>query len=228
MAVLGCLAAVAGALSLAGVGPPGPRWMAITWIAVVGAAVAAALWFSSPARRDRFLEVKGEEPKQTGKDPRAWLRWIRVKLHKGFADGIGAFVVVRKIVARPFSYPAGVLGFPLYWVGHLTMLYGAARALTGEHVSLVALVLAFATGYAATALPLPAGGSGAIEAAMAFSLHAFGIPLAPSLLAVLVYRLFSFWIPIVPALLLLPAERSLADDLTRAGRENRAGARARA
>jgi uncharacterized membrane protein YbhN (UPF0104 family) len=206
-AVLGGFAAVAGGLSLAGVGPRGPIWMALVWLVVVPSLIAAALWFSSPGRADLIL------------------RRLPDKLRKGLADGIGAVVVVRKIAGHPHSYPAGVVGFPLYWAGHLLTLYGAARAFTGEHVSLVALVLAFATGYAATSLPLPAGGSGAIEAAMAFSLHAFGIALAPSFLAVLVYRLFTFWIPIVPALLLLPAERHLADDLPRARREDRAGAR---
>jgi hypothetical protein len=54
------------------------------------------------------------------------------------------------------------------------------------------------SGYVATALPLPGGGSGGIEAALAFSLHAVGVPLAPALLGVLVYRFFHLLAPDPP------------------------------
>jgi len=40
-----------------------------------------------------------------------------------------------------------------------------------------ALVLAYTTAYVVTALPLPAGGAGGIEAGVAFSLNAVGIAL---------------------------------------------------
>ncbi|HZT53513.1 MAG TPA: lysylphosphatidylglycerol synthase domain-containing protein, partial [Gaiellaceae bacterium] len=69
--------------------------------------------------------------------------------------------------------------------------------------------------YVVTALPLPAGGSGGVEAGLAFSLNAVGIPLAQALLATLVYRAFTLWIPIAPALALLPQVRSLDEELPR-------------
>lgn len=112
------------------------------------------------------------------------------------------------------------------------MLYAALSAFTPEPVDPVGLVLAFATGYVASSLPLPAGGSGAFEAATTFSLHAVGVPLAPALLGVLVYRLFSFWLPTVPALVLMPTVRDLSAELRRVERESgsdsEAGAGARA
>jgi hypothetical protein len=79
-------------------------------------------------------------------------------------------------------------------------------------------VLAFATGYVATALPLPGGGSGGIEAALAFSLHAGGRALAPALLAALVYRFFTFWLPLLPALALLPSDQAAQQELPRFAR----------
>ena len=137
---------------------------------------------------------------------------------RAIADGIGGVVVVRHLVLSPRTHPSAILGFAVYWFGHLLTLYAALRAFTQSGIVLAALVLAFATGYVATALPLPGGGSGGIEAALAFSLHAVGVPLAPALLAALVYRFFTFWLPLLPALLLLPSIKQLSDDLPRFAR----------
>ncbi|MGH3112669.1 MAG: lysylphosphatidylglycerol synthase transmembrane domain-containing protein [Gaiellaceae bacterium] len=219
-AVLGGSAAAAGALVLAGLGPDAPLAMAVGWLVVVPACLAAAVWFGLPGRSRRLTDAPAEEPEALGRNPRAWVRWAAVELQKALADGVGAVVVVRELFSHPLRYRAGLLGFPVYWAGQLLLLYAALRAFIPEPVDPIGLVLAFATGYAASSLPLPTGGSGAIEAAMTFSLHAVGVPLAPALLGVLVYRLFSFWLPIVPALLLLPAVRSLPGELRRVGRES--------
>jgi uncharacterized protein (TIRG00374 family) len=105
-----------------------------------------------------------------------------------------------------------LIGFFVYWGGDILTLYAALRAF-GVHVGLVPLVLAYTTAYVVTSLPLPAGGAGGVEAGLAFSLHAVGVPLAPALLATLVYRVFTLWLPIVPALALLPQLRRLAEEL---------------
>ena len=112
------------------------------------------------------------------------------------------------------SSDSGILTGDSPW-GDLLTLYAALRAFGVDDVHLAALVLAFATGYVATALPLPGGGSGGIEAALAFSLHAVGVPLAPALLAALVYRFFTFWLPILPALVLFPSIGGLDAELGR-------------
>jgi uncharacterized protein (TIRG00374 family) len=132
---------------------------------------------------------------------------------EGLADAIGGVFVVRHLLTHPRSHPAGILGFAVYWFGHIFTLYVALRAFGIDDVDLPPLVLAFATGYVATALPLPGGGSGGIEAALAFSLRAVGVPLAPALLAALVYRFFTFWLPILPALVLFPTVKSLDREL---------------
>jgi uncharacterized membrane protein YbhN (UPF0104 family) len=78
-------------------------------------------------------------------------------------------------------------------------LWGGLNAF-GYNIGVTDLVLGFATGYAATMLPLPAGGAGSVDAAMTFALHLVGVPLAPALLGVVAYRLFTFWLPLIPAL----------------------------
>jgi uncharacterized protein (TIRG00374 family) len=87
----------------------------------------------------------------------------------------------------------------VYWVGDVACLWAALQSV-GRPLPLAELVLAYATGYAATILPLPFGGVGGVEAAMTYALTAVGVPLAPALVAVAVYRLFGFWVPTVPAL----------------------------
>jgi uncharacterized membrane protein YbhN (UPF0104 family) len=206
--LLGTFAAVASMFVLAGRGSGAPLGMTLGWIIVVPVCVVLAAFVSSPKRAPRLTEA--EEPHGEGGAAFWWS-----KLKKGLADGIGGVVVVRHLVLNPRAHPSAILGFAVYWFGHLLTLYAALRAFTQSSIVLAALVLAFATGYVATALPLPGGGSGGIEAALAFSLHAVGVPLAPALLAALVYRFFTFWLPLLPALALLPSVKQLNSELPR-------------
>jgi len=125
-------------------------------------------------------------------------------------------VIVRHLLAQPRRHAGGVLGFAVFWTGDILTLYAALRAF-GVHPPLPALVLAYSTAYVVTMLPLPAGGSGGIEAGIAFSLNAVGIPLAQALVATLVYRVFTLWLPIVPAALALTQVRALEAELPTVG-----------
>jgi uncharacterized membrane protein YbhN (UPF0104 family) len=212
-ALLGTWAAVAAVIVLAG-GEDAPLAMTLPWIIVVPVCMAAAAWVSSPKRSRRLARVDERESDRSD-GVLAWLGWGWAKARKGLADAIGGVVVVRHLVTHPRSHPWAILGFAVYWFGHLLTLYVALRAFGVAGVPLAALVLAFATGYVATALPLPGGGSGGIEAALAFSLHAVGMPLAPALLGALVYRFFTFWLPILPALALFPTIGGLDAELGR-------------
>lgn len=207
-ALLGAFATAAASLVLAGRGEGAPLAMTLPWLVVVPFSVVAAAWVSAPKRAAKLS--RAGETKGDGK-----LAWAWSKLRKGLADAIGGVVVVRHLVTHPRAHPSAIVGFAVYWFGHLLTLYAALRSFTGGGIVLSALVLAFATGYAATALPLPAGGSGGIEAALAYSLHGVGVELAPALLAVLLYRFFTFWLPLLPALALLPTVRQLNEDLPR-------------
>jgi uncharacterized protein (TIRG00374 family) len=212
-ALLGTFAAVASMFVLAGRGPGAPLGMTLGWIIVVPVCIVLAAFVSSPKRAERLSRAEAVK-RGEGRKAFAW-----TSLKKGIADGIGGVVVVRHLVLNPRRHPSAILGFAVYWFGHLLTLYAALRAFTQSGIVLAALVLAFATGYVATALPLPGGGSGGIEAALAFSLHAVGVPLAPALLAALVYRFFTFWLPLLPALLLLPSIKQLSADLPRFARQ---------
>jgi uncharacterized protein (TIRG00374 family) len=211
--LLGTFAAVAAMFVLAGRGSGAPLGMTLGWLIIVPLSVVLAAFVSSPKRAQRLSHAEAVK-RGEGRKAFAW-----TSLKKALADGIGGVVVVRHLVLNPRAHPSAILGFAVYWFGHLLTLYAALRAFTQSSIVLAALVLAFATGYVATALPLPGGGSGGIEAALAFSLHAVGVPLAPALLAVLVYRFFTFWLPLLPALALLPSVKQLNSELPRFARQ---------
>jgi uncharacterized membrane protein YbhN (UPF0104 family) len=212
-ALLGTAAMLAAAVVMAGRGEGAPLAMTLPWLIGVPLCIGAATWITSPKRRGRFAHVDQRGP-STGGSPRRWLARIWVQSKRGLTDAVGGVLVVRHLVAHPRRHAAGVLGFAVYWFGHLFTLYAALRAFGVREIEVAPLVLAFATGYVATALPLPGGGSGGIEAALAFSLRALGVPLAPALLAALVYRFFTFWLPIVPALALIPSVKRLDSELS--------------
>jgi uncharacterized membrane protein YbhN (UPF0104 family) len=93
-------------------------------------------------------------------------------------------------------------------------LYGGVRAFGGAP-GLAGIVLAFSVGYVATAVPLPAGGSGGVEASMSYALSAVGVALAPALLGVLAYRVVTFWLPLLPVVAILASVRGLDRELLR-------------
>jgi uncharacterized membrane protein YbhN (UPF0104 family) len=206
---LGVAAALAGTLSLAGAGRA-PAAMSLAWLAAVPLCIAAAAYLTSPHLAPRLTAEPPRPVRRRG--IRGLTGWTSFALRETLADALGGVLYVRRLLASPRRYPSGILGYPVYWGGHLLCLYGGLRAF-GIHIGPTSLILAFATGYVATSLPLPAGGTGGIEAAMTYALHAVGVGLAPALLGVLAYRLFTFWLPIVPAVVLLPALRHLGDRL---------------
>lgn len=216
LAIVACLAAAASAA-----GPwRAPVAMEVAWLVVVPLCVAAAIWVSSPRRSDRLTSLPSDEVRLLWA-PRTWPHWLWHAGRAAFSDAVGGVVIVRDLLHRPLTHPGALFGFPLYWAGDILTLYAALRAF-GVHPHLVPLVLAYVTGFVVTALPLPAGGSGGVEAGLTFSLHAVGIAFAPALLATLVYRAFTLWLPVVPALALLPQVRALDRELPRVPRASEA------
>jgi uncharacterized membrane protein YbhN (UPF0104 family) len=204
---LGVPTAVAALVVAAGV-VPGPRATAYGWIAAVTVGFALAAWVSDPRRAARFEQCSyaGAATSSPGRISRF--------ARRALADAIGGVVYVRRLVTAPRENLGAFVGLPLYWFGDMACLYAALHAF-GVDPELVRLVLAYATGYAATGLPLPLGGSGGVEAAMTYSLHAAGVALAPALLAVATYRLFEFWLPLLPASVAVSAVRRIQSDLVR-------------
>jgi uncharacterized protein (TIRG00374 family) len=179
--------------------------MAIAWASAVPVFVVAAAFVTAGERAQRIVDVP------------AGLGGIRGKLRAGFAETIGGVFLVRQVVTHPVRYLGGVIGYPLFWLGDFFILWMALYAF-GISLRPADLVVAEATAWVLTLLPLPAGGSGAAEAAMTFTLHAVGVPLSQALSAAIVYRVVSFWLPVVPALLLVPQVRSLQRDLEQSER----------
>jgi uncharacterized membrane protein YbhN (UPF0104 family) len=177
------VAALAG-LVLVGGASEVARDVAVAWIVAVPFCYAAGYFASSP---DRVARLR-----------RAGARGGRVL--RLVADTISSVVIVRKILGRPFRHPEAVVGAGLYWLGDIVTLWAGLRAFDVQ-IGLVALVLGYATGYAATMLPLPAGGVGGVDAAMTYALTLVGVPLVPALLGVFAYRFFNFWLPFVPGLI---------------------------
>jgi uncharacterized membrane protein YbhN (UPF0104 family) len=208
--VLAILACIAAAVTVAGPWPA-PRAMEVAWLVVVPVCVVLAAWVSSPRRSDRLTSLPTYQFHLSRK-PRTWGRWLWHGGRAVLSDSIGGVVIVRHLLRRPLAHPAALLGFPLYWAGDVLILYAALRAF-GVHPHPLPLVLAYATGFVITALPLPAGGSGGVEAGLTFALNSVGIPLAPALLGTLVYRAFTLWLPIAPAVALLPQVRTLDREL---------------
>jgi uncharacterized protein (TIRG00374 family) len=200
--VLATAAAVSGALLLAGIGGHAPLAMELGWLIVVPICVVPALWFTAPSRRERVTTLRHDEGGH---------RFARLASN-ALADALGGVVLVRKVLAQPRRYPLALLGWPVFWGGDLLTMYAAIRAF-GADVELLPLVLAYTTAYVVTSLPLPAGGAGGVEAGLAFSLHAVGVPLAPALLATLVYRFFTMWLPVGVAVLALTQVKKLSEEL---------------
>lgn len=209
-AALGAGAVLAGLAALVGLASEVPSAMALAWVVTVPVCVAVGLVASEPGRIERLsrvpapVAVDGPSPSV----PRWFWRGVRALL----ADAIGGLVYVRAALRHPLRHRTAIVGYPLYWAGDLLTLYACVRAF-GADLGLVPLVLAYATGYAATALPLPVGGAGGVDAAMTLALTAVGLPLAPALLIAVTYRAVSFWLSILPALALLPTAPRLVRDL---------------
>jgi uncharacterized membrane protein YbhN (UPF0104 family) len=101
----------------------------------------------------------------------------------------------------------------------MAAFYGALRAF-GLNPGLGKVIIAYATGYAATRRSLPLGGAGITEFLMTYALYWVRLPLAPSLAAVVAYRAFNLLLAAAPALI----ARHQLEPLLRRGRDKRAAA----
>lgn len=208
--VLGIYACLAAVVIAAG-GGSAPLPMVLAWLIAVPVCIVAAAWVSSPRRSERLASLAGPSV-PLRRNPHTWMPWLWRGGRVVVAASVGGVVIVRHLLVTWRTHLGGVFGFVLFWAGDILTLYAALRAFD-VHPAVPALVLAYSTAYIVTMLPLPAGGSGGIEAGLAFSLHAVGIPLAEALVATLVYRFFTLWLPILPAALAATQIRKLDREL---------------
>jgi uncharacterized membrane protein YbhN (UPF0104 family) len=151
------------------------------WAVAVPVGLGFALWASAPGRRERLARIKGRR--------RAWLGDL--------LDGVG---VLHELLSHPLKYWGAWVGTALYWAADITAFYAALRTF-GMHLDFGKVIIAYATGYAATRRSLPLGGAGVTEVLMSYALYWVRQPLAPALAAVVMYRAFNFLLAAMPALI---------------------------
>lgn len=189
-AVLSLATCAAAILVLVGVTDRPPSGVAAGWLVVTPACFLAARWFSAPSRRDRFLAAKG---------------FFRGAL----AVAIRALVYLRELAGAARGIRArAVTGAAAYWTGDILCAWAALRAF-GAHVNGIALLVGYSTGLLSDLIPLPAGGSGGVDAALTGGFVLAGVPLSSALLAAVTFRIFTFWLPATLALLSVLTVRGL-------------------
>lgn len=185
--VLGSAAWLAALSTTLGVSGSAPAAIALPWLVAIPLCILAARFVTAAPRVERLTRMEGTLPR------------------RAFAAAIAGTAFVRNVVGSPQG--VRLLGAAAaYWLGDALCLWAGLHAF-GVDVAPAELVLAYATGYLATILPLPLSGAGGFDAAMTGAVVAVGVPLAQSLLGVVAFRLFSFWLPTIPAgiaLALLP------------------------
>ena len=188
-AILGPAAAISAAVLLEhGAHSPGPGF---TWpwaIAVPVGFVAASL---ALAARSWFHRKGG---------------WRAAVGH-----GLDAVHVLRLLLRAPRDHGVAALaGITCYWAADIFCLWASLQVFNVS-LSVPALIVGYATGYALTRRTLPLAGAGAVEALLPFALGWSGVALAAAVLAVVGYRVFNLWLPLVPAALGFPHVRSAGD-----------------
>jgi uncharacterized membrane protein YbhN (UPF0104 family) len=167
------------------------------WAVLVPAGFALALWASVSSRFQR------------------WLPGGRLRTWVGHA--IASIGVLRTLARSPRTYAGAWLGTALYWAADICAFYGGLRTF-GLNPGPGKVILAYATGYAATRRSLPLGGAGLTEVLMTYSLYWVRLPLAPALGAVVAYRLFNLLLAAMPGVI---AQRQLEPVLARGSGGNR-------
>lgn len=179
-AVLSVAIVVAGVALLAGLGRDVSHAAIAAWLVAIPLCWLLGRWFTAAQRLARMTRRDGVG-----------------RVRRVAADAIAATALVRGIIGRPHAHAEAIGGAILYWAGDLLTLW-AGLASFNVHLDPAALVLGYATGYAVTMLPLPAGGVGGVDAAMTYALTLVGVDLGAALLGVFAYRFFSFWLPFLP------------------------------
>jgi uncharacterized membrane protein YbhN (UPF0104 family) len=140
-------------------------------------------------------------------------------VRRAVADALAGIEVLRKIARQPSSYLGAVLGMAIYWSAEIACLGFALRCF-GVAIFVPSLVLAYATGYAASRRSLPFGGAGLTESLLTVSLIAVHVHPARALISVLAYRVINFLLPMLFGLL---AHSSVAQMIERRATPGAAG-----
>jgi uncharacterized membrane protein YbhN (UPF0104 family) len=155
--------------------------LTLPWVFGVPIGFAFAWWATQPRIVRRFQRAHGRVE-----------RWI--------GDLLAGAEILRGVFLRPLERPLALLGMGVYWAAEIACLAFALLCF-GIELSTPALIVAYATGYAASRRSLPLAGAGVTEVLLTLSLIAVHVPAAKALLSVVAYRLVNFLAPMLPALL---------------------------
>ncbi len=155
--------------------------LTLPWVFAVPPGFALAWWATQPHVLRYFQCSEGRVR-----------RWI--------GEILGGVEILRTVVLRPLERPWALVGMAVYWASEIACL-GFALQCFGVELSVPALVIAYATGYAASRRSLPLGGAGITEALLTLSLIWVHVHATDALLSVVAYRLVNFLAPVLPSLL---------------------------
>jgi uncharacterized membrane protein YbhN (UPF0104 family) len=179
--------------------------LTLPWVFAVPPGFALAWWVTQPRIVKRFRDGRGQ-------------------VRHFIGDVLSGASVLRSIVQRPLERPGAVVGMGIYWAAEIACLAFALRCF-GVVLSVPALVIAYATGYAASRRSLPLGGAGITEALLTLALIWVHVPASRALLSVVAYRLVNYLVPTLPG---LAAHSSLAPMLEGGGGAGAGGGKAKA
>ncbi|HLB21567.1 MAG TPA: lysylphosphatidylglycerol synthase transmembrane domain-containing protein [Solirubrobacteraceae bacterium] len=154
--------------------------LTLPWAFAVPPGFALAWWATQPRILRHFQRAHG-------------------RFRRLIGELLGGAQIMRRVVLRPFEHPLALLGMGVYWAAEIACLAFALRCF-GVVLSVPALVVAYATGYAASRRSLPLGGAGVTEALLTISLIAVHVHAPQALLSVVAYRLVNFLAPVIPGL----------------------------
>ena len=184
--------------------------VAIVFLVTGANILPSLLWPWAVWCRSVLVSVCGRSAPQRGER----LSRIGGRRHEWLASVLEGVGVLHKLIRNPRVYWGAWLGTALYWAADISAFYGGLRTF-GLDPGVGKVILAYATGYAATRRSLPLGGAGLTEVLMTYSLYWVRQPLAPALAAVVAYRASNFLLAATPALI---ARRQLEPLLASADR----------
>ena len=158
--------------------------LTLPWVVCVPLGFALGWWATQPRIIERLQRSRGRAQ-----------RWL--------GDLLVGVEVLRGVFVRPLERPLALLGMGIYWGAEIACLAFALLCF-GVELSVPALVVAYATGYAASRRSLPLGGAGITEALLTISLIAVHVHAPQALLSVVAYRLVNFLAPMLPGCWLTP------------------------
>jgi uncharacterized membrane protein YbhN (UPF0104 family) len=178
--------------------------LTLPWVFAVPPGFALAWWATQPRIIKRFERGDGKVR-----------RWI--------CELLTATSVLREVVKRPLERPGALVGMAIYWAAEIACLAAALRCF-GVELTVPALVVAYATGYAASRRSLPLGGAGITEALLTLALITVHVHAPEALLSVVAYRVVNFLVPTLPSLLAHSSVAPMLEDDEQAAQAKPSGA----